>query len=268
MVGPTTLRPMSARLNAAKRVVRILTAALPFATKRALLSAETRGDRDVEVPLGELVAHVAAASAEIDYFTLYGAIVDRHFPCEVEGAAVLDVGAHKGYFAVRSFAEGAVRVDSYEPAGQNLESLQRSAEAHPDWRVFPHAVGAEAGTVTLHLAPGSWGHSVHTPVGGESVGVEEVEMVALSTALRTVSDGGLPVVAKINVEGAAGSMILGTRSDDWRAVRLLWADVEVNDPVGLDEIVAHLGSCGLRHERTEGQRNLFVRPDDGTSRPD
>jgi hypothetical protein len=105
-------------------------------------------------------------------------------------------------------------------------------------------------------------------VGGESVGVEEVEMVALSTALRTVSDGGLPVVAKINVEGAAGSMILGTRPDDWRAVRLLWADVEVNDPVGLDEIAAHLASCGLRHERTDGQRNLFLRPEGSLRPPD
>lgn len=259
---------MSARLNVAKRVVRILLAGLPWGTKRALLTAEFRRDRDIDVPLGGLVAHLAAASVEIDYFTLYGAIVDRHFPCDVEGAAVLDVGAHKGYFAVRSFADGAVQVDSYEPAGQNLTSLRRSAEAHPGWRVFPHAVGADAGTVTLHLAPGSWGHSVHTPVGGESVGVEEVEMVALSTALRTVSDGGLPVVAKINVEGAAGSMILGTRPDDWRAVRLLWADVEVNDPVGLDEIAAHLASCGLRHERTDGQRNLFLRPEGSLRPPD
>ena len=174
-------------------------------------------------------------------------------------AAVLDIGAHKGYFALRSLADGATRVDSYEPASQNLRSLRRSADARSDWRVFPAAVGAEAGTVSLHLAPGSWGHSVHTPVGGESVGTEVVEMVALSDALRSVSEAGDPVVAKINVEGAAGSMILGTRPADWASVRLLWADVEVNDPVGLREIVAHLTDCGLRHERTDGQRNLFVR---------
>ena len=107
---------MSARLNVPKRVVRILTARLPFATKTALLRAERDGVDDISVPLGDLVAWVDHASREIDYFTLYGAIIDRHFPADVRDAAVLDVGAHKGYFAVRSFADGATRVDSYEPA--------------------------------------------------------------------------------------------------------------------------------------------------------
>lgn len=251
---------MSARFNAPKRVVRILTASLGWDTKRALLRAERGTDRDIAVPLGDRVAWIDRSSREIDYFTLYGAIIDRHFPCDVADAAVLDVGAHKGYFAVRSLADGARRVDSYEPASQNLTSLRRSAEGHDRWRVFPHAVGAEAGTVSLHLAAGSWGHSVHTPVGGESVGTEIVEMVSLSDALAAISEAGDPVVAKINVEGAAGSMILGTAPGDWYAVRLLWADVEVNDPVGLPEIVEHLAGCGLRHERTDGQRNLFVRP--------
>lgn len=250
---------MSARFTAAKRVVRILVSPLPSATKRALLRAERGVDADLAVPVGDLVAWIDPASREVDYFTLYGAIIDRHFPCDVGGAAVLDIGAHKGYFAVRAFADGAVRVDSYEPASQNLSSLRRSAEDRPTWHVFPNAVGASAGTVSLHLAPGSWGHSVHTPVGGESVGTEVVEMVSLSDALETVSARGDPVVAKINVEGAAGSMILGTEPGDWSAVRLLWADVEVNDPVSLPEIVEHLAACGMRHERTDGQRNLFVR---------
>ena len=250
---------MSARFTAAKRVVRILGAPLPLATRRALLAAERGRAVDLAVPLGDLVAWIDPASREVDYFTLYGAVIDRHFPCDVTGAAVLDIGAHKGYFALRSFADGATRVDSYEPASQNLHSLRRSAEERPTWRVFPNAVGAAAGTVSLHLAAGSWGHSVHTPVGGESVGTEVVDMVALSTALRTISEAGDPVVAKINVEGAAGEMILGTAPDDWASVVLLWADVEVNDPIGLEAIVAHLDGCGLRHERTDGQRNLFVR---------
>lgn len=250
---------MSARLVTAKRVVRILTAPLPVATKRALLQAERGSDTDLAIPLGDLVAWIDPTSREVDYFTLYGAVIDRHFPCDVAGAAVLDIGAHKGYFALRSFADGATRVDSYEPASQNLASLRRAADVRSEWKVFPNAVGADAGTVSLHLAPGSWGHSVHTPVGGESVGNEEVEMVALSDALREISDAGDPVVAKINVEGAAGSMILGTQPDDWDRVRLLWADVEVNDPIGLPEIVGHLAACGLCHETTDGQRNLFRR---------
>lgn len=224
-----------------------------------MLRAERGGGGDIEVPIGDRFGWIAASSQRVDYFTLYGALIDRHFPCDVAGAAVLDVGAHKGYFALRSFADGARRVDSYEPASQNLLSLRRSAANDLDWRVYANAVGPAAGTVELHLAPGSWGHSVHTPVGGESVGTEVVEMVALPAALRSIAAAGGPVVVKINVEGAAGAMILGTEPDDWAAVRLLWTDLEVNDPIGLPELTRHLARCGLRHTQAEGQRNLFVR---------
>ncbi len=224
-----------------------------------MLDAERRNGSDVGVPIGDGMAWIAGESDEVDYFTLYGAIIDNHFPAEVGGVAVLDIGAHKGYFALRSFAQGAQRVDSYEPASQNLENLRRSAAGRDNWNVRPFAVGAEQGTVELHLSPGSWGHSVHIPVGGESVGSEMVEMVSLSSALADIGSASLAVVAKINVEGAAGSMILGTGADDWSAVRLLWADVESNDPVGLDAIKAHLEPCGLTHVETDGHRNRFVR---------
>jgi FkbM family methyltransferase len=255
---------MPARFTTLKRVVRIATSPFPMATKRALLAAERGRDRDIggkeiEVPIGSLSGWIAAESGRVDYFTMYGSLIDGHFSADVDGAAVLDIGAHKGYFALRCFAEGATRVHSYEPASQNLESLERSAAEFEPWRIIPKAVGPEAGSVVLHLAPGSWAHSVHTPVGGESVGTEDVEMLALSDVLAQISAAGDPVVVKINVEGAAGGMILGTKPADWDAVRLLWTDLEVNDPVGLPELVGHLESCGMRHADSDGQRKLFLR---------
>ena len=250
---------MSARFNRPKRLARIATSPLSAETKRALSQAERRLGIDVGVPIGEGTAWIAGDTDEVDYFTLYGALIDRHFPADVSDTAVLDIGAHKGYYALRCFADGARRVDSYEPASQNLESLRRSAATMENWNLHAAAVGAEAGTIELHLSPGSWGHSVHVPVGGESVGSEVVEMVSLSSALDNVSAEGLPVVAKINVEGAAGSMILGTVAQDWSAVRLLWADVEENDPIGLEEISAHLALVGLDHVERDGHRNRFIR---------
>ena len=224
-----------------------------------MLRAERRAGTDVAVPVGEGTAWVAAESDEVDYFTLYGALIDRHFSFDSKDVAVLDIGAHKGYTALRSFAEGAYRVDSYEPASQNLVSLRRSSEEIDRWQIRPCAVGADAGTVELHLAVGSWGHSIHVPVGGESVGTEIVEMVALSTALSDIAQSGKPVVVKINVEGAAGGMILGTKPDDWEAVRALWVDIETNDPIGLERIVAHLVPSGLHYQETDSQRHLFAR---------
>lgn len=250
---------MSSLTTRIKRLGRIALSDLPVATKSGLVKAEFGRNRSTAVPVGSRVAWVDADSADIDYFTLYGAIVDRHFACDVAGAAVLDVGAHKGYFALRCLADGAARVDSYEPASQNLRRLNESASASESWNVYGSAVGAHAGSIELHLAPGSWGHSVHVPVGGESVGIETVDMIALSDALARVSAPGLPVVAKINVEGAAGEMILGTQPEDWRQVRVLWTDIEENDPVGVDDIVTKMAACGLELARTEVHRNLFVR---------
>lgn len=248
---------MSARFKRPKRILRIASARLPIATKRALLSAEFANEADVDVPVGTSTAHLAAPDVWTDYRTIYGALVDRHFDADVAGASVLDIGAHKGYFALRCLSDGAASVDSYEPASPNLASLERSAAGRSDWTVHGVAVGATAGSVTLHLAPGSWGHSIHTPVGGGATGTEEVEVVALASVLRSVGAHGRDVVVKINVEGAAGEMILGTEPSDWRTVRLLWIDVEANDPVPLVDITEHLALCGLAYRRADGHRHLF-----------
>ena len=249
-------------LNRPKRIARILTAGLSRRATTAVLRAEFARGSSTEIPVGDGVAWIDVESAEIDYFTLYGSLIDGHFPCEVRGAAVLDIGAHKGYFALRCLMSGARRVDSYEPASQNFTRLQQSAtsfEGRGEWRVHKSAVGAQAGSVELHLSSGSWGHSVHVPVGGISVGSETVEKIALSSALHSVGEDGGPVVVKINVEGAAGEMILGTTPTDWVNVTTLWVDVEDNDPLGLAPITDHLRASGLTHVRSENHRNLFVR---------
>jgi len=250
---------MAGSVTVAKRLGRIATASLPVSTRIGLAKAEFSQGRDHVVPFGSIDLHLLADTNRIDYFTLYGAIIDRHFDSDVAGAVVLDIGAHKGYFAARAVNDGALRVESYEPASQNLVALMRSAESLPTWQVHPVAVGAEDGTVTLNLSAGSWGHSIHEPLGGEVTGTEEVELVALSDRLREASADGVPVVAKINVEGAAGSMIMGTEPPDWLAVRSLWIDLEPNDPVGMSELTEHLASCGLRLVAAENNRRRFER---------
>lgn len=67
-------------------------------------------------------------------------------------------------------------------------------------------------------------------------------MVALSDALGALSAEGETVIAKINVEGAAGEMILGTTPSDWSGVSLPGADVEENNPVVLPAITERLRS--------------------------
>ena len=247
-------------VNASKRILRIASAPIPMSTKAGLIRAEfARGGTDVTIRVGPSEVYVAAATCRIDYYTLYGALIDQHFSWSVADSAVLDIGAHKGYYAARSLAHGAIRVDSYEPGSQNLSYLNRSAERHQKWRVQAAAVGAEAGTVDLYLSADSWSHSIHEPQNGSSVGTEQVRLFPLTEALREISADGLPVVAKINVEGAAGPMIVGTKSEEWKSVVSLSVDVEPSDTVGPEAIAEYLATCGLLLDRESGRRLLFTR---------
>ena len=242
-----------------KRIVRILIANLPLRTKLGLLRAESgRGNRDLAIPVGDTEVFVAHATRWIDYLTLYGALIDRHFDADVGGKVVLDVGAHKGYFGARVISEGASKVESFEPVHQNLTYLQRSASRVPAWEVHESALGARAGTVDIHLNSDSWAHSIQEPPAGLSIGVQTVAVEALSDVLTRAASWDRPVVVKINVEGAAGPMILGTSAPDWEAVEWLWVDVEPSDPVGREGIVGHLDRTPLRLWASDGRRLLFT----------
>ena len=251
-----------------KRTVRIAIAALPFRTKIQLLRAEFNWrNADRIVTIGSTDLCFRGDTQRIDYFTLFGALLDRHFDDDVRGAAVLDVGAHKGFYAARALDDGAASVRSYEPASQNYDALESAASNNPNWITTRAAVGAEEGSITLHLSPGSWGHSVHTPLGGVSTGTEVVPLLSLSTELRTASEDATKVVVKINVEGAAGDMILGTGPRDWAKVASVWVDVEPNDPVGFTALADHLEAAGLHHRAVENNRNHFSRTATSGRRP-
>ena len=71
--------------------------------------------------------------------------------------------------------------------------------------------------------------------------------------------GADDVVVKINVEGAAGGMILSTSPGDWDHVRAIWCDVEVTDPAGANAILEHLSGCGFEGAEVDGNRHLFVK---------
>ena len=59
-------------------------------------------------------------------------VVDEAYETDYEGTIVLDIGAHKGYYAAYAVQHGARRVVAYEPESANLEALERTAAAYRD----------------------------------------------------------------------------------------------------------------------------------------
>ena len=74
------------------------------------------------------------------------------------------------------------------------------------------AVGTADGVATLSLSGSSWGHSILAPVGGEVVGTEQVEVVSLASVLEEFTSDAPrpPVIVKVNIEGMAGGLVVGT----------------------------------------------------------
>ena len=154
-----------------KRMIRIVTAtSLPSMTRRDLLRAEIRAGRrgaithdPIRVRTGPITLWLSPGSAYRDYVTLYGALVDQHFKLDTPSAAVLDVGAHCGYYAAQAFLHGACAVDSYEPEAANYTMLERahsSSSARDRWQIQHCAIGAADGEADLFISSESWSHSM------------------------------------------------------------------------------------------------------------
>ena len=220
-------------------------------------------ESDIAVHYPPSTVDLVSDTFYIDYCTLYGLAVDRQFLSDFEGAVVVDIGAHKGYYGAVALALGAAHVVSFEPASQNFRHLQRAAASLPPgaqtWRTNQRAVGTSDGLATLSLSGDSWGHSLLAPVDGEVIGTEQVELVSLATALEEAAGiaPSSPLIVKINIEGMAGGLVVGTEVGLWCLVRELWLDVETNDPVPEQQLVEHLQAAGLRLRQRAGRTLLF-----------
>ena len=130
---------------------------------------------------------------------------------------VLDVGANAGQFVMELFAFGYKgRVVSFEPLSSAHTQLCRKSKAYPDWTVADRtAVGAEAGSVEIHISGNSWSssilnmlpsHSKAEPrsayVGSETVPVNRLDDIYALTA----SDRA---VLKIDVQGYERQVLEG-----------------------------------------------------------
>ena len=204
----------------------------------------------------------------IDWETLKNVFVDEPYPTAYEGAVVLDLGAHKGYFGAYALEHGARTVISYEPETANLERLERSAESFreggADWQVRRSAVGAGAGEAELHVMSASWGHALHPPDDWSEfeVGVQRVPVAAVADVLAEGSSlvgESSRLIVKVNIEGEECELVLGTPPAAWEVVSELFVETHPWGSCGSDELAAHLAPAGLRRVESAHERMLQLR---------
>jgi FkbM family methyltransferase len=209
--------------------------------------------------LGAVTIYLSRDDYEIDWASLAFVAVDEAYAGDYRGAVVVDVGAHKGYYAAYALVHGARAVVSYEPERANFALLERAAAAARGrgggWHTRRCAVGAEQGDADLHVMGASWGHALHPPEAfvGFEVGVEHVRVEALEDVLADARElaGGARVVVKVNIEGEECPTILGTPASVWEGIDELYVEAHPWAACGADDLAGHLEPAGLaRREST------------------
>jgi FkbM family methyltransferase len=197
-------------------------------------------------------------SFPVDRVAYFGIFLEGWYGGDYQGAVVVDIGGHKGYYGAFALHAGAAEVHSYEPETRNYAALERAAASFDGrWTAHRAAVGAEPGEVTLYVNSESAGHSViHEQSDGPrpTLGTERVERVAMETVLERAGRSGAPVIVKIDAEGAECDIVLGTDVAAWRGVDAAFLEIHDFAPCSCADIIEHLEDAGLGvvlHERDD-----------------
>lgn len=220
---------------------------------------------DVSLDLGHGTAWLSAATWDIDCQVCLEVFVFGIFRADYEGSVVIDLGGHRGYFAGYALLSGAAHVYSFEPHSGNYASLVRTLctfdPTRYRWTAYRCAVGNRDGEVDLLVSSESWSHSIYQPHSGRLIGSERVQLKAFPAILRAIQEAhpSRAIVVKINIEGAAGDVILAAPVHLWQSVAQVLFDYEPTTPHPVDELVRHLQGAGLQRVSRQGNRIVKLR---------
>lgn len=217
--------------------------------------------------LGAMRVYIDRADLDTDweawrqiFFPKYGI-----YASDYEDVVVVDVGAHKGYFAAFALLGGARRVFSFEPESRNFALLTRAATSYrePDrWARRKAAVGATTRRARLLIGDESWSHSlVASAPGTAPLSAEEVDVVSMASVIdEAAADGARRVVVKIDAEGSECEIVLGTEPAAWCSVDEVFLEYHDFATCALDEILEHLARAGLTEREHRHEVLRLLRP--------
>jgi FkbM family methyltransferase len=138
---------------------------------------------------------------------------------------IVDLGAHKGYFAAFALSVGARAVFCYEPEPTNFACLSRFAETArlngKTIEVFHAAAGAADGDVTLYTSDESWRHTTIAGQAEAKRGRLQVPCHCLSSILAEVRKAfpEANLVLKVDAEGAECPILLHSPEECFASIR-------------------------------------------------
>ena len=157
---------------------------------------------------------------------------------------MLDLGAHKGYFAAFALAQGASNVVSFEPEGTNFRRLAAASEGVARWTARQEAIAGERGLRALQLNE-AWSHSLVATEDGDDV--VTVAAVSLGDVLEPYA--GRRQVVKVDIEGAECEALARTPPELLAGVDELVVEAHTGAGCEPAQIVAIAESAGLQSVR-------------------
>ena len=198
--------------------------------------------QDAVVDCGVARIRFGRESFAFDWYVFEEVFFNRIYEgLRLERASVLDLGAHKGYFAVFALRHGAATVVSFEPEPTNFQRLEAAADGVHEWTVRREAVGGKAGVGTLGLRD-AWSHSLIRQ--GEGDDALAVPVTALQDVLSTYA--GERIVVKVDIEGAECEALAQTPAELLARVEEMVVEVHADAPCRAADIVATAQEAGLR----------------------
>jgi FkbM family methyltransferase len=208
--------------------------------------------RPVRLHVGKVF--VDGQDAEIDFQVLGQVLLDEVYgEVDLRDKVVVDLGAHKGYFAAYALTAGAKAVFSYEPEPTNFACLSRFAETarlHGKMiEVIQVAVGAADGELTLYRSDESWRHSTIAKQSEVLAGRLQVPCNSLSSILAHVQKS-FPeesLVLKVDVEGAECPILLHAPEDCFASIREIIFEYHTFAGCSLRAILTRIEGLGFEY---------------------
>lgn len=164
---------------------------------------------------------------------------------------VLDVGGHIGCF---SLAVARIRpeatVHTYEASADTARVLEENIARNGfAGRVHPHAIALADRNGALQFATGQFASGLN---GLSNQTPSDTTTVPCRTFAEAVGlAGGAVDLVKVDTEGAEYAIILGSRADDWAAVRKVVLEFHEVPGHRWTELRDFFTAAGFRLERTE-----------------
>jgi FkbM family methyltransferase len=221
----------------------------------------------VRVRVGELL--VDGQSAATDFQVLGQVLLDEFYSeVNLKDRIVLDIGAHKGYFAAYALMAGAKAVVSYEPEPTNFHCLAHFAESARRHgkaiEVVQAAVSDQEGELPFHTSSESWSHSLLHYQSQSYLQTIRVRAASLSTVLADASEAfpGEQFVLKVDAEGAECPLLLNSPADIFTLVREIAFEHHRFAGRSLEDIIYRQQSLGFLYlpSAREGDLHLMRRP--------